>query len=85
MAGKGCVVTKTSQMASIGAIFTTTYHTKQLNPWPKSPVSHAVKYSQPSACQGDMQPFEGNVSTCGRLTENHHDSSLCIAVEYEDV
>ena len=30
------VNTENSQMASIGAIFTYTYHTKQLNPWQKS-------------------------------------------------
>ena len=63
MAGKGYVFTKTSQMASIDAIFISTYHTKQLNPWPNSLASRVVNYSQLSACQGDMQPFEGNPST----------------------
>ena len=63
--GKGYVFTKTSQMASIGVIFTSTYHTKQLNP---SSASHVVSYSQLSACQGDMQPFEGDPYTRGRLT-----------------
>ena len=38
VAGKGYVFTKTSQMASIGVIFTSTYHTKQLNPWPNQPI-----------------------------------------------
>ena len=47
-------------MASIGVIFTSTYHTKQLNPWPNSSASRVVNYSQLSACQGDMQPFEGD-------------------------
>ena len=68
MAGKGDVFTKTSQMASIGAIFTSTYHTKQLNPWPNSSASRVVNYSRLSACQGDMEPFEGDPSTRGRLT-----------------
>ena len=68
MAGKGYVFTKTSQMASIGVIFTSTYHTKQLNPWPNSSASRVVNYSQLSACQGDMQPFEGDPYTRGRLT-----------------
>ena len=66
--GKGYVFTKASQMASIGAILTTTYHTKQLNPWPNSPASREVKYSQLSACQGEMQPFEGDPNTRECLT-----------------
>ena len=65
VAGKGYVFTTTSQMASIGVIFTSTY---QLNPWPNSSASHVVNYSQLSACQGDMQPFEGHPDTWGRLT-----------------
>ena len=68
VAGKGYVFTKTSQMASIGVIFTSTYHTKQLNPWPNSSASRVVNYSQLSACQGDMQPFEGDPYTHGCLT-----------------
>ena len=65
--GKGYVFTKSSQMASIGVIFTSTYHTKQLNPWPNSSASRVVNYSQMSACQRDMQPFEGNPYTRGCL------------------
>ena len=68
MAGKGYVFTKTSHMASIAAIFTSTYHTKRLNPWPNSSASRVVNYSRLSACQGDMEPFEGNPYTRGRLT-----------------
>ena len=68
VAGKGYVFTKTSQIASIGVIFTSTYHTKQLNPWPNSSASRVVNYSQLSACQGDMQPFEGDPYTHGCLT-----------------
>ena len=55
-------------MAYTGAIFTTKYHTKQLNPWPNSSANCVVNYTQLSACQGDMQPFEGNPSTCGCVT-----------------
>ena len=55
-------------MVSIGAIFISTYHTKQLNPWPNSSASRVVNYSQLSASKGDMQPLEGNPSTHGCLT-----------------
>ena len=68
MAGKDYVFTKISQMASIGVIFTFTYHTKQLNPWPNSSTSRVVNYSQLSVCQADMQPFGGDPYTRGRLT-----------------
>ena len=68
MAGKGYIFTKTSQMTSIGAIFISTYHTKQLNPWPNSSASCVVNYSRLSACQGEMEPFEADQSTHGRLT-----------------
>ena len=66
--GKAYIFTKTSQMTSIGVIFTFTYYTKQLNPWPNSSASRVVNYSQLSARQGDMQPFEGDPYTRGRLT-----------------
>ena len=75
MAGKGYILTITSQMASIGVIFTSTYHTKQLNPWPNSSASRVVNYSQLSACQGDMQTFEGDPYTRGRLTSLRNKSS----------
>ena len=68
VADKGYIFTKISQMASTSAIFTTTDHTKQLNPWPNSSTSHVVNYSQLSACQEYMQPFEGDLSTRGHLT-----------------
>ena len=55
-------------MASIDVIFTSTYHTKQLNPWPNSLASRVVNYSQLSACQVDMQSFEGDPYSRGRLT-----------------
>ena len=74
---KGYVFTKTSQMASIGAIFTTTYHTKQLNPWLNLLATGVVNYSQLSACQGDMYPFEGNPSTVdiSQASETSHSKS----------
>ena len=50
VASRGYVFTKTSQMASISAIFTLTYHTKQLNPWPNSSTSHGVNYVHPAVC-----------------------------------
>ena len=68
MVGKGNVFTKNSQMASIGAIFTSTYHTKQLNPWPNSSVSRVVNHSQLSAYHGKMGPFEGLPSIRGCQT-----------------
>ena len=42
VAGKSYFFTKTSQMGSFGVIFTSTYHTKQLNPWPNSSASCVV-------------------------------------------
>ena len=38
------------------------------NPWPNSSASCVVNYSQLSACQGDVQPFEGDPYTRGHLT-----------------
>ena len=46
MVGNVYVFTKTSQMTSTGAIFTTAYQIKQLNPWPNSSASHVVNYSR---------------------------------------
>ena len=66
--GKGYVFTKNSLMTSIGAIFTSTCHTKQLNPWTNSSASHVVIHSQLSACQGKTGPFEGYLSTRGCQT-----------------
>ena len=68
MAGKGYIFTKNSQMTSIGVIFTSTHHTKQLNPWTNSSASRLVNYSRLSACQGKMEPFEGHPNTCGHKT-----------------
>ena len=66
--GKGCVNTENSQMASIGTIFTSTYHTKQLNPWSNSSASRVVNYGQLPAYQRNMEPFEEHPSTHGCLT-----------------
>ena len=56
--GKGYVNIKNNQMASIGAIFTSAYHTKQLNPWTNTSAGYVVNYSLLPACQGEMEPFE---------------------------
>ena len=53
---------------SIFAIFTSTCHPKQLNPWPNSPASYVVIYSQLFALQAKMGPFKGYSSTCVLLT-----------------
>ena len=50
--GNGYINTENSQMASISTIFTSTYHTKQLNLWPNSSASHVVNYNWLSAYQG---------------------------------
>ena len=67
VAGTGYINTENSQMASTGAIFTFTYHTKQLNLWPNSSVRGVMNYSQLPACQGEMEPFEDHASTYGHL------------------
>ena len=66
--GKGHVFTKNSQMTSIGVIFISRCHTKQLNPWPNSSGSRMVIQSRLSACQGKMGPFKGHPSTRGHQT-----------------
>ena len=68
VAGKGYIFTKTSQMAFIGAIFTSTYHTKQLNPLINSSANYVVNYSWLFACQGEMEPFEDHSSIRRCLT-----------------
>ena len=65
--GKGYINTKYNYMASIGAIFTFPYHTKQLNPWPNLSASCVVNHSRLSACQGEMTPFEDDLNLCGCL------------------
>ena len=58
---------KSTPMALIGAIFSSMYHTKQLNPWPTSPVSHLMIYYWLSACPGDMVQFKDYPNTHGLL------------------
>ena len=55
-------------MASVGAIFTSTYHTKQLNPWPTLLASCVVIYIWLSAYPGEVEPFIDHLSTYGHLT-----------------
>ena len=62
-------------MASIGATFTSTYHTKQLNPWPNPSANHVVNYSQLSTCQRDVQSFEGDWPSTRRHLTSHSKSS----------
>ena len=62
------VFTKNSQMTSIGVIFTSTCHTKQLNPWTNSSASCVMIYRQLSVYWGKMVPFEGYPSTHGHQT-----------------
>ena len=68
VADNGDVNSENNQMASIGPIFTSTYHTKQLNPWPNSSASCVVNYSWLSARQGEMEPLKDHPSTRGCLT-----------------
>ena len=68
---KGLINTENIQLASIGAIFTSIYHTKQLNPWPNISASHVVKYNQLSACQVEMWLFQDHSSICGHLTSQN--------------
>ena len=50
------------------AFISSSYHTKQQNPWPNSSASHVVNYNWLSACQGGMEPFEGDPNTRGCRT-----------------
>ena len=68
MADKGYVNTENSQMVFTGVIFTSTYHTKKLNPWPNSSASHVVNYSQLYTCQGDRKLFKDHQITHRCLT-----------------
>ena len=65
--GKSYIHTENSQIASISIIFTSTYHTKQLNPWLYSPTSRVVKYSWLSAYPREMEPFKHHPSTTAHL------------------
>ena len=65
---KGYVNTENNHMASIDAIFSSTYHIKQLNPWPNSSSSFVVIYNWLSACPTYMELFKDHTSTHGCLT-----------------
>ena len=67
-AGKHSVKTENSQMVSIGAIFSSTCHIKQLNSWPNASNSCVANYSWLSAYPGKMKPFKDHTRTCGCLT-----------------
>ena len=65
MAGKGYINSKNSQIASTGAILTSTY---QLNPWLNSSVSHVVNITVAYLSPGKTKPFKDHPSTHGHLT-----------------
>ena len=68
MAGKGCNHTENSQIVSIGAISTSTYHTKQLNAYPSSLPSLFVNYIWLSACPRKIELVKDHLNTHGCLT-----------------
>ena len=68
MVSKGYVFTKNREMISISATFTSTCHTKQLNPWTNLSASRMVIHSRLSACQGKIGPFKGHSSIHGCQT-----------------
>ena len=57
------VKTVNSQMASVVAILSSTYHTKQLNPWLTSPANGVVIYSYLSAWPGKMELLKDHPET----------------------
>ena len=63
--GKGFVNTEDSQILSFGAIFSSTYHTKQLNSWLSSTASCVVIYSLLSTCPREMELFKDHMSAQG--------------------
>ena len=68
MAGKVYIHTENSQIVSIGAISTSTYHTKQLNAYPSSPASLFVNYNWLSACPMKTELVKDHPNTHERLT-----------------
>ena len=58
VAGKGYVNTENSQITSIGAIFSSTHHTKKVNRWSNSLANSVVNYSLLSAYAGEKEPFK---------------------------
>ena len=66
--GKHFLKSENIQMALTGTIFCSTYHTKQLNPWPSSPASHLVIYSWLPTCPVEIEPDKNDPRTCGHPT-----------------
>ena len=50
------------------AFISSSYNTKQQNPWQNLSGSRVVNYNWLSACQGDMESFEGDPNTRGCRT-----------------
>ena len=78
---KGYINTVNGQMVSISAIFTSTNHTKQPNPWPNSSANRIANYSWLCACLGERKPFKGRLSTRGHLTS--HSKSILGNLQYQ--
>ena len=79
VAGKGYVFSNNSQITIIGAIFTSTCHTKQPNPWTNSLASCVMIHSRLFACQGNIGPFESwlkHLWTSDRLRNDLDESRL---------
>ena len=68
VAGKSCIHTENSHIASIGAISTSTYHTKQLNAYPTSSASVFVNYNWLLACPRKIELVKDHPNTHGHLT-----------------
>ena len=66
--GKGYVNTANSQTASIGAIFSSSYHKKQLNLWSSTSASCVENHSSLYAYPREMELFKDYPSTRRCLT-----------------
>lgn len=55
--------TEDIQMTPIGTIFSSTYRTKQLTPWPISSTSHVEIYIWMSGCPRKMEPCKDHPNT----------------------
>ena len=80
MAGSSDFKTEQSQMVSIEALLSSTYHKMELNQCTKSLASCVAISSLLSACQGKMEPFKEHLDTRGHLTgpRNSHAKSRLI-------
>ena len=68
MAGKGYVKTKAAKWHPLVPLSLPHIVQSSYIQWPNSSASCVVNYSRLSACQEDMEPFEGDPSTHGHLT-----------------